>query len=514
MQNYRNAPVVTGGRRGPGPMVAPPQHANQAPPMTHAEIQRQMQEDMRKRDRARNRSMKPTDRDIPEELSEAVVAGDGVEKYRQLREVEKKLDATMVRKRLEVTDNVQRRYARRECTMRIWISNTAQGQPWQVAEEAAGMGDESGILEFGEQNSQATYRVKIEGRLLRTAEEEADDDEGLPEEDKERMRRSNRPRFSQFFKAITVDFDRNPALQPDNMAQIEWRKPITQQSNPRQSQSGIDPSGSEANFDCLEFERKADENINITVSLVPDERYERFKLSPQLADILDADEDDKPGAVEGIWEYCRAMGLQEDSDRRTIICDEPLRKLFGRDQVYFPQVPDFLGSHLTPLPPIQLPYTIRVDRSYIAGDPTATSPIPPSRPTIHDLPHIFLPNPLQRQTYAFHTSKSHISTLRAITAVDDDLALLVQGIHRTNAKLKFYENLSKDPKGFLLRWVGSQRRDLEVILAEDRVKGLDGEAMMEEFRRGGVDGVWGSDVARESVGLWLARGKGSGTSAH
>jgi SWI/SNF-related matrix-associated actin-dependent regulator of chromatin subfamily D len=46
-----------------------------------------------------------------------------------------------------------------------------------------------------------------------------------------------------------------------------------------------------------------------------------------LAEILDSEEEDMLGAVQGIWEYARAMHLQEDDDKRTIVCDEPLRKV-------------------------------------------------------------------------------------------------------------------------------------------------------------------------------------------
>ena len=87
---------------------------------------------------------------------------------------------------------------------------------------------------------------------------------------------------------------------------------------------------------------------------------------------------------------------------------------------------------------------------------------------------------------------------------DDDLALLVQKIQQTNAKRKFYDNLAKDPTNFVKRWISSQQRDLEVIMAEaTRGGGEDGSG--EEWRRGGQDGVWGSQLARESVGMWLAR---------
>ena len=289
-------------------MVAPPPHQNQPPQLSQADIQRQHLERTRQQDLARRQSKKPTDRDIPDELGEVVV-GDGVERYKQLRDAERKLDAVMMRKRLDVSDNLQRRFTRREGVLRVWVSNTAEGQPWQVIEEGGvGLG-EDGTFDFGE-SSQATFRVKIEGRLLEDPEEKEQDGE---------EKKAKRPRLSNFFKAITIDFDRNPALQPDGYSQIEWRKPAANQNT--------DPNSSEANFDTLEFERKADENINVTISMYRDEKSERFKLSPQLAEILDTEEEDRAGAVQGIWEYCRAMGLQEDEDRRSIVCDDALRKV-------------------------------------------------------------------------------------------------------------------------------------------------------------------------------------------
>lgn len=291
--------------RAAGPMVAPPHAQTGQPQLTPAQLQQQHLEQIRRQDYARRQAKKPIDRDVPDEISEAVV-GDGVERYKQLREVEKKLDAVMMRKRLDISDNLQRRYTRREGILRVWISNIAEGQPWQLMEEGAN--NEDGMFELNESN--ATFRVKIEGRLLEDPEED--------EEDKPPA--TQRPRLSSFFKTITIDFDRDPNLQPDQYSQIEWRKPQPGSQN-------YDASSSEAQFDTLEFTRKADENINITINLVRDEKNERFKLSPELAEILDTEEEDRAGAVQGIWEYCRAMGLQEDEDKRKIVCDEPLRKV-------------------------------------------------------------------------------------------------------------------------------------------------------------------------------------------
>lgn len=269
---------------------------------------------MRRHELVRRQSKKPTDRDIPDHVANYVV-GDGVKRYKELRDAERRLDATMMRKRLDVNDNLQRRYTRREGTLRVWISNTAEGQPWQVIEDGSGM-NEDGTFEFGE-NSQATFRVKIEGRLL--DDPDANEDEQFTPE--------NRPKLSHFFKAVTIDFDRPPSLQPDGYSSIEWRKPQPNIAN-------YDPNAAENNFDALEFERKSDENMNITINLIRDERNERYRLSPALADLLDTEEEDKAGAVQGIWQYCRAMGLQEDEDRRSIVCDEPLRRVRAPPSIY------------------------------------------------------------------------------------------------------------------------------------------------------------------------------------
>ena len=499
-----------------GPIVAPPHSQPHPPPPNPAEFQRQQLEMARRNDLARRQAKKPTDKEIPEELSEVIV-GDGVERYRKLRDVEQRLDAVMMRKRLDVKDNLQRSYTRREGTLRVWISNTAEGQPWQVVEEGGGM-NEDGTFDFGE-NSEATYRVKIEGRLLEDSDSE--------EEDKPSP--AKRPRLSDFFKAITVDFDRNPALQPDGYSQIEWRKP----------DAGPQSDTKERDFDTLEFERKGDENMNVTINLTRDEKSKRFKLSPQLAEILDMEEEDTAGVVQGIWEYVRAMNLQEDEDKRSIVCDEPLRKLFNKDTLYFPYLPDLIAPHLLPLPPIQLPYTIRVDKPYIApgssastnngiggaddifGDMTndlrspspskpsdsASAGLAPSLPKIYDI-KVPLPNPLQKTLTRFQLSRAHVTDLQTITKTDEDLALLVQKLNQTNAKRKFYESLAKDPTNFIKRWISSQQRDMEVILAEATRGG--GEEGSEEFRRGGEGGLWGGTVARESVGLWLARGAKAG----
>jgi SWI/SNF-related matrix-associated actin-dependent regulator of chromatin subfamily D len=374
--------------RASGPMVPPPSHhphAQQAQvPMNAAQLQAQRNEELRRADVARRISRKPTDRDIPDELA-GVIVGDGVERYAKLRDVERRLDSVMMRKRLDIADNLQRRYTRREGVMRIWISNTAEGQAWQVMEEG-GMGEDGGF-EFGG-DSNATFRVKIEGRLLDDPDEEKDkEDEGKEEEKGEEKGKSAMPsqqrtRFSHFFRAITVDFARNPSLQPDGYSAIEWRKPQPGPNNPN-----YDPNSAEVNFDTLEFERKSDDNINVTINLTRDEKNERFRLSPALAEIIDTEEEDRAGAVQGIWEYCRAMNLQEDEDKRSVVCDEPLRKAsfssYDGDFTYWAAM---LTSHKTALQPRQNLLPLHTGPPSSSPAPASSHPTPlyhPTRPFLH-----------------------------------------------------------------------------------------------------------------------------------
>jgi SWI/SNF-related matrix-associated actin-dependent regulator of chromatin subfamily D len=57
--------------------------------------------------RAKLRSQKPTDKNIPEGVEDYII-GDGVQRYRDLRDIERRLDSTMMRKRLDLQDSVNR----------------------------------------------------------------------------------------------------------------------------------------------------------------------------------------------------------------------------------------------------------------------------------------------------------------------------------------------------------------------------------------------------------------------
>ena len=424
---------------------------------------------------------------------EDITIGDGVQQYKELRDVEGKLDYAMMRKRLEIGDSIHRMNQRHK-TLRIWISNTAENQPWQEK------GLDADAFDFGT-GVDGTYKVRIEGRLLdddaedlaTDNHEEQDDSEGnqMADGTEKAPKGTGRKRLSHFFKAITVEYDRSRSMSAEP-PQIEWKK---QTSN--------------ADFDSLEFERKGDENINVSINLTRAETPERFRLSKALSDVLDTDEEDKSGAVLGVWDYIKAMGLQEDEEKRAVRCDDRLRavsrgdapiqhlltpfQIFGTDTVYFPQIPERLIPHLLPLNPIKLPYTIRVDSAY-PSSPT---------PTIYDV-RVVVEDPLHAKMLAMTHNPEYPATLRQISQLDDQLAIIIQALAHSKAKHSFYKSMQGDPVNFVKRWMSSQKRDLEVILGEaTRGGGEDGSAP--EFQRGGSDGVWGTRVVREAVRYKLAK---------
>lgn len=205
----------------------------------------------------------------------------------------------------------------RHRTLRIWITNTVEEQPWQV--------DSADVDAFDfSTNLDSTFRVKIEGRLLdddvQDSDSDSEDEEGDTEMDGAKSKKTKAPpktyKLSHFFKAMTVDFERTRA-KDGSLQSVEWKKPAT-------SANSLPDA---ADFDQLEFKRAGDENGNITINLHRDENPERYQVSHALADILDVSASTRAEAVMGVWEYIKAMKLEEDEEKRQFECDDRLKKV-------------------------------------------------------------------------------------------------------------------------------------------------------------------------------------------
>ena len=75
--------------------------------MSQAQYQQQQLLLVKQKEAAKKRASEPTDKNLPDGV-EDVIIGDGVQRYKELRDVERRLDATMTRKRLDIRENVDR----------------------------------------------------------------------------------------------------------------------------------------------------------------------------------------------------------------------------------------------------------------------------------------------------------------------------------------------------------------------------------------------------------------------
>lgn len=75
--------------------------------LTPAQMAQQQQHASLQFEMAKRRSRKPTDKNLPDGIDDYII-GDVAQTYRELRDFERRLDATMTRKRLDIVDAVTR----------------------------------------------------------------------------------------------------------------------------------------------------------------------------------------------------------------------------------------------------------------------------------------------------------------------------------------------------------------------------------------------------------------------
>ncbi|KAI5456273.1 SWI/SNF complex protein [Mariannaea sp. PMI_226] len=472
-------------RGGIGPMMSSGPHPSV--PLTQAQLVQQQQAQAHASELAKRRSRKPTDKNMPEGVEDNIIDAEGVQRYKDLRDVERRLDATMTRKRLDIIESAGRS-TKRYKTLRIWISNTVEDQIWQ----SNGLNVDA--FDFTP-SMDASYRVKIEGRLLDSEDdngehEKIDSDETQQDgtDPSKPKTQPQRHRFSHFFKGLTVDFDRSRFRNGAEQT-VEWKKP----DNTARGQSNVNLPAA-ADFDELTFKRNGDENMNITINLFRQEHPETYLLSPELAEVVDMTQATQQEAVMGLWEYIKVMGLQEDEEKRNFRCDELMKKVVRRGDVgYIPMLNEYVTQHLRPLPPLALPYTIRVDQGF-HKDP---------QPTIYDV-QVAVEDTFRDSLVPLIHNAQYAQMLKDVTGLDEQLARLVQAISVSKAKHTFFTSLSQDPANFVKNWLSSQKRDLEIIMGEAS-RGGGEHASGDEWRRGGKDSVWATQNARESVNVLLSK---------
>ncbi|KAI8971942.1 hypothetical protein BDF20DRAFT_824588, partial [Mycotypha africana] len=347
------------------------------------------------------RKKRPTDKNMPAKVESFVPEA---KLYTDLIEFEKKLDATIMRKRLDIQEALGKP-TKVHRTLRLFISNTANDQ-----------GTTTNLENNFDLSNGTTpnWTLKIDGRLLES-------------ESEHQQSQQPTPKLTSFFRAITVELDRDINLYPEGNI-VEWQK---QPNSP--------------DFDTIEIKRKGDINVNAKITIHLDSNPQKFKLSPALADLLDIRVGTKPEIVMGIWNYCKNHKLQDAEDKRLIRCDNRLAQLFGFPQLHFGQLPELITQHLNRLDPIVIEYMIRVDKPFHQSSKAFDVDVELDSDVRQRMINIISANQIQKEIMGF----------------DDKIVQCVQSINNSKIKRDFLLQFSKSPVDFINKWIASQARDLE-----------------------------------------------------
>jgi SWI/SNF-related matrix-associated actin-dependent regulator of chromatin subfamily D len=145
----------------------------------------------------------------------------------------------------------------------------------------------------------------------------------------------------------------------------------------------------------------------------------------------------------------------------------------------FPYLPELLVRHLLPCDPIVLDYTIKVDKEHHYST------------TAYDI-DVELENPIRDRIKMI--TQRHGILQRELSVLDEQISAIVQSIHESKSKRDFMKSFSDDPVLFLNSWIGSQSRDLEVVLGDARLN-------REEVER---SEFWTRDRIKESLFHYLS----------
>merc|ERR1740128_566708 len=214
-------PMPPGGPGGPQ-MVSLPQRGQSAGPIGPPGGSKRPSGPPQHQSKGAKKKKKLADKILPQKVRELVPESQA---YMDLLAFERKLDSTIMRKRLDIQEALKRPMKQKK-KLRIFISNTAF-----PAKE-------------GEEGSVASWEMRVEGRLM--------------EEDKAAEPSKNKKKFSSFFKSLVIELDKD-MYGPDNHL-VEWHRTSTTQET-----------------DGFQVKRPGDRNVRCTILLLLDYQPLQFK---------------------------------------------------------------------------------------------------------------------------------------------------------------------------------------------------------------------------------------------
>ncbi|XP_036452605.1 SWI/SNF-related matrix-associated actin-dependent regulator of chromatin subfamily D member 3 isoform X1 [Colossoma macropomum] len=247
---------------------------------------------------------KMADKILPQRIRELVPESQA---YMDLLAFERKLDQTIMRKRVDIQEALKRPMKQKR-KLRLYISNTFN--PAKADSE-----DSEGSI--------ASWELRVEGKLL---------------EDPGKQKR----KFSSFFKSLVIELDKD-LYGPDNHI-VEWhRTPTTQET------------------DGFQVKRPGDVNVRCTLLLMLDYQPPQFKLDPRLARLLGIHTQTRSCIIQALWQYVKTNKLQDSHEKEYINCDKYFQQIFDCPRLKFCEIPQRLTNLLLPPDPIVINHVISVD---------------------------------------------------------------------------------------------------------------------------------------------------------
>ncbi|KAK9450949.1 uncharacterized protein V1518DRAFT_391142 [Limtongia smithiae] len=411
-----------------------------APVQPHVQVQHGMQHHVDKRYIRR-----PLERNIPSKI-EALIPE--AKLYRDLRDVEQNMDATISRKRLDIEDMLAEG-AKERRKLRLTISNSAIDQPWQTVDHI-----DQNAFDFNI-GTIPSWILRIEGKLL--------DDNMNPDTQHHRE-------FTSFFHSIAVELDRPKDLYPDSNV-IVWNF---------QTKGGIATGATSPHADFVDVKRKGDTNVHARISFYQATSPERYKLSAALSQVLGGMRElTRQGIVMGLWQYVKFHKLQDPDDKRVINLNDDLREIFGLGlRMPFAHMIDLVTPHLLPLDPVVVNYTICIEKDNQPLELTYDIDVEVDSSTRHTLQNVLA---------------NWNSNQEELQLLDDVIGQRIQELTTAKLRRDFFTQMAHEPADFINRWIGSQARDLEIVLG-------DRELQSEDVRRAGF---YLSEDLKESIFLLL-----------
>jgi len=341
---------------------------------------------------------KLADKILPQKVRELVPESQA---YMDLLAFERKLDSTIMRKRLDIQEALKRPMKQKR-KLRIFISNTTF-----PAKETPEGGDEP---------STTGWELRVEGRLL--------------EDDKKADPSKSKRKFSSFFKSLVIELDKE-LYGPDNHL-VEWRRTATTQET-----------------DGFQVKRPGDKNVRCTILLLLDYQPLQFKLDQRLARLLGVHTQTRPVIISALWQYIKTHKLQDPNEREYVNCDPFLRQIFQTERMKFAEIPQRLNPLLHPPDPIVINHLITVEGQAPEQKKTACYDI-----------DVEVDDTLKVQMNSFLLSTN---SQMEIQNLDNKIHETVETIQNMKTQREFYLSFSKDPQLFINKWLISQSRDLKMM---------------------------------------------------